>query len=64
MDILKVQNLAKTYGLRFEYDKNDDSYVLTDINTGETITTYAKVTVSLIKNIAVWREEFSKMTSL
>ena len=55
-----VQKIAKDKGLEFVFDDSLQCHVLRDRITGMILMEYANVTVSLITNVNIWREEFNK----
>lgn len=55
-----VQKIAKSKGLIFEFDESLQCYVLRDNITGMMLMEYANITVKLIVNVNIWREEFNK----
>lgn len=59
--ITTIQKIAKDKGLTFTYDDNDGGWVMRDKITGEPLMLYANITVSLITNVNVWREECNKL---
>jgi hypothetical protein len=55
-----LQKIAKSKGLEFVFDDSLQCYVLRDNITGMMLMEYANVTVRLITNVNIWREEFNK----
>ncbi len=58
--LVTVQKIAKSKGLEFVFDDSLQCHVLRDRVTGLMLMEYANVTVSLITNVNIWREEFNK----
>lgn len=53
-----IKKIAKSKGLVFDYDEEDDVYFVTD-RYGMLLMEYAPITIMLIKNANVWRHEFN-----
>jgi len=53
-----IKKIAKSKGLVFDYDEEEDVYFVTDRH-GMLLMEYAPITIMLIKNANVWRHEFN-----
>lgn len=61
VSVKAIKKISKSKGLDFSLDRAHNVYVMRDGITGECLMTYAPITVSLINNDKVWREECNKL---
>lgn len=59
--IVTIQRIADTKGLIFAWDESLQCYCTYDKITKELLMEYANITVGLITNVNIWREEFNKL---
>ena len=60
-NIQKLERLANRKGFELSYDDGDKVYYLTEINSGQVVMKYAKITLELNKNMIVWEGEFNML---
>lgn len=63
VSITTIKKIANGKGLVFEFNEADQSFAMLDKKTSEVLMTYANVTISLITNDKIWREECNKLKS-
>lgn len=63
VSVATIKKIANDKGLVFEFNKADQSFVMLDKKTREVLMVYANVTIGLITNEKVWREECNKLKS-
>lgn len=61
MKVETIKSIAKSKGLNFYYDINDNTYVMKDAKTGQILMLYDRVTVETSTSEKIWREECNKL---
>jgi len=63
VSVATIKKIANGKGLVFEFNEAEKAYVMLDKKTREVLMVYANVTISLITNDKIWREECNKLKS-
>lgn len=63
VSVATIKKIANGKGLAFEFNEAGQSFVMLDKKTREVLMVYDNVTIGLITNEKIWREECNKLKS-